>query len=122
MYLHLDPVDLPRDAEILRADVAQEVDLVDEVGQVTGREQDIERRRLAGLVDLHEPLVEPAECDRVLVPEEVKALGLEREELRDPGQLLPVQSEVALERLQPGGDVADPGFEAPDARLDRADL
>ena len=71
-----------RDDCVLRADVADVVDLLEEVAEAVRRHEHVERRRLLlRLVDLDQARVQPPDGDVVLVREEVELLGLEAVEL-----------------------------------------
>ena len=60
--------------------------------------------------------------DVVLALEEVELLGLEAEEPEDAVQLLLLEPQVALERVELDGDAADLVLERADLGLDRPDL
>jgi hypothetical protein len=58
LHLALRGADLARDHPILRSERAEVVELVEDRGEARGGEHDLERRRVARLVDRDEPLVQ----------------------------------------------------------------
>ena len=115
-------LDLVGDPAVLRAELADIVELVDQVGEAGGGKQHVERVGLIRLVDLDQPQVEPLLSSGVLAPEEGEALAQQVVELGDPGEPLTVERQVLLERGQAHGHVAHLRLERADLRRDRTDL
>src|SRR5436305_641028 len=93
----LSPVDLAGDALVFVSDLVHVVELVDEVGEARGREEDRDRVGVVGLVHRDEARIEPANRLPVLLTEERQSAALELEELRQPREFLAVEREVLLE-------------------------
>ncbi len=116
------PVDVLDDAAVLRGDRAQVVQLVEDVTEALGVDQNVERRGLPALVDGDEASAQPPDCNPVLIAEKRQALGLELVQLRQRVELPLVEGEILLECDQLRRYVADLGFERLDSLRDRRDL
>ena len=114
--------DLGRDRLVLGSDRPDVVELVDQIREARRGEDDRERVRVARLVDGDETNVESAQRGPVLPPEKLEPARLESEELGQLGELLLVQSEVALERVEARRGRPDLALERPDLRRHRRDL
>ena len=68
--------DLVDDAAVLVSDLAEVVDLLDQVVQARHLQQDLELGRLPGLVKLDEPLLEAGLCELVLRDQEFEPARL----------------------------------------------
>ena len=99
--LGLRVADLLGDPPVLHPECVHVFGLGDEVRKAPGGQQHIERGRLAALVEIDEPVVQTLDDDRVLAAQREKALRLDSVELREPRELLPVESEIALDRHEP---------------------
>src|SRR5919197_1609598 len=115
-------VDLVREPLILGADLVQVVELVDEVGEARGGEEDGHRVGVISLVDGDEAPVEAAHGLPVLRAEENEAAAFEPVELGQPLELLPVELEVALERDEPVARARHLPLERADLAVERRDL
>ena len=93
--------DVARDPGVGLPEVAHVVELVDEVGEARGREGDVDRARLALLVDLDQAQREPVDGRGVLLLEEDEPLRLERVQLGQAREPPLVEVEVGLQR-RPG--------------------
>ena len=114
--------DLSGDRLVLGRKRVDDLRLVDQVVETLRSKQDLERARLALFVEVDEPVAEPVDERAVLAAVEVVAARLQPEELVQARELLLVQLQVALERLELGGDDADLRGESADLAVDRRDL
>ena len=114
--------DLSGDRLVLGRKRVDDLRLVDQVVETLRSKQDLQRARLALFVEVDEPVAEPVDERAVLAAVEVVAARLQPEELVQARELLLVQLQVALERLELGGDDADLRGESADLAVDRRDL
>ena len=110
-----DALDLGDDAPVLVSDLAEVVDLLDQVVQAPHLEQDLELGRFPGLVELDEPLLQAPLCELVLRDQEFEPARLLLVFRLEAGKARAMLGEVGLE-------LGHERREAPDFALERADL
>ena len=110
-----------RDLGVEVADVLHVVELVESVLEAGRRDDDVERADRILLVQGDKPAVEALLRLRVLTAQEVQALGLQAEKLRQLGESLPVEREVLLQRLELPADVPDRPLQRLDVGRDALD-
>ena len=103
LHLQLRLLDLAGDLVVLPADRAQELELVEHVGEVARLEHDRQRRRALGGVDLDEPLAQARHGLPVLALEEDELARLELVELVQAVEPPLVQRKHGLELAEAGG-------------------
>ncbi len=104
------------------ADRVEVVDLLDQLGQAVGLQENVELIRVRGLVELDQPCLQLLEGDLVVSPQEVVALGLLPVLLLQALETRPVDIEVLLERGHLRGQRADVSLEGRDLRGRARDL
>jgi len=115
-------LDLSGDERVLLPEPLREFDLVDELAEARGREDDVERVRAPLFVDAHDPHFQAVNGEPVRAAHEPQTLPLqlvERIQLVEP---LLMEREILLERRKPGGEVADLLLEVANAAADGLDL
>ena len=122
LHLQLGDLDLGRDPLVLRADVVQELELVEQVGEAPRLEHDRQRGGRVGGVDVDEPLVQALHRGPVLALEEDELARLDAVELVQPVELALVEREHVLELVEPRGRAVDVVLERADLGGDDRDL
>ncbi len=110
------------DPLVLVRELTRVVEPRDHLAEAGRFEQDVDGAQIARLVDRDEPVAQMVERLLVLSSQESELLGLQSPELSDPGEALPLQREVLLERLEVFRHAADLRLERPDPRGDVRDL
>jgi hypothetical protein len=98
------------------ADRPEVVDLLDQLREAVGLEENVELVRVGGLVELDQSRLQPLERDLVVAPQQVVALRLLPVRLLQALEPRPVNIEVLLERGHLRGERADVSLEGRDLR------
>src|SRR6266498_5560913 len=115
-HLGLKPLDRVCDPLVLLPDGAEVVELLEQVGEGLGLQQDLELAGLVALVQLDEALLEPALRDRVLLSQALKRGGLLAQTSLEASQAAPMRREVPFERRELVAEHGDVAAERVDPR------
>ena len=110
------------DVLVLARDRLEVVNLVERVLQRRGRENHVDERRVARLVDVDHAEVQLTDDACVLTSQEPEPLRLEGEEGVELVEPALVELEILSQHREPSRHVADLAFERPDLRGDAGDL